>query len=143
ITLDRTGHFEQFSFDDTATASAFTKSTGATQAWAQNKLGDGIGVAVIDTGVSPMNDLQGRVVWGPDLSGEGTYIDTYGHGTVMAGIIGGSGADSASSGTGPRTGVAPNTTIVSVKAAGRNGTVDVSTILQALHWVDAYRSQFN
>jgi serine protease AprX len=143
VTADRVGHFESFSYDLTTTASNFTRTSGATQAWAQGKLGDGIGVAVIDTGVSSMNDLSGRIVFSPDLSGEGTTIDSYGHGTVMAGIIGGSGADSSGRTGGAFTGVAPHATIVSVKTAGRNGAVDVSTILQAMHWVAAYKDQYN
>src|SRR2546430_1059186 len=113
------------------------------RAWAQTRLGGGVGVAVIGPGASPMTDLRGRVVSGPDLSGEGTLIDTYGHGTVMAGIIAGSGADSVNNKNGAYTGVAPHATVVAVKVAGRNGAVDVSTVLQAMHWVSAYQSQFN
>jgi len=98
---------------------------------------------VLDTGVSEMNDFAGRLVHGPDLSGEGTVVDTYGHGTVMAGAIGGSGADSVGNRAGKFAGVAPESTIVAVKVAGRNGAVDVSTILQGMHWVSAYKDQFN
>jgi serine protease AprX len=143
VTLDRVGHFNSYSFDDTQTASNFVASTGAGAAWNQGYTGEGVGVAVIDTGVSPMNDLTGRVVYGPDLSGEGTYIDTYGHGTVMGGIIAGNGADSATRSNGAYTGVAPKATLVAVKTAGSNGAVDVSTVLQAMTWVSAYASQFN
>src|SRR5438046_612034 len=96
-------------------------------------------VAVVDTGISNMNDLSGRIVNGPDLSGEGTTIDTFGHGTVMAGLVGGSGADS----NGGHTGIAPKSWVVGVKVAGRNGAVDVSTMLWAMHWVASYKDQFN
>src|SRR5207249_6494784 len=129
--------------DPDSVASVYAKAAGAPAAWTAGNTGAGIGVAVIDTGVSPMNDLSGRIVQGPDLSGEGTYIDTYGHGTVMAGIIGGDGADSAGNPSGSFTGVAPGATVVSVKTAGRSGAVDVSTVLQAMHWVSAYKDQFN
>jgi serine protease AprX len=61
----------------------------------------------------------------------------------MAGIVGGNGADSATRSGGAFTGVAPASTVVSVKVAGRNGVVDVSTVLQAMHWISAYRTQFN
>ena len=143
LTADRRVRFEEMSYDDTTTASNFTRTSGATAAWATGRYGAGVGVAVIDTGVSSMNDFAGRVVFGPDLSGEGRTIDSYGHGTVMAGIIGGSGADSAGNASGAYTGVAPLATLVSVKAAGRNGATDVSTMLQAMHWVSAYRAEFN
>ncbi len=101
-----------------------------------------MGVAVIDTGVSPMPDLRGRLVHGPDLSGEGTIVDSYGHGTVMAGAIAGGGNDSRTRSNGAYTGVAPAAHVVAVKVAGRNGVVDVSTMLQAMHWVSAYRAQY-
>ena len=143
VTADRQAKLEQFSYDASTTSSNFTKSSGATAAWQAGYLGDGVGVAVLDSGVSPMNDLNGRIVYGPDLSGEGTTIDSYGHGTVMAGAIAGSGADSAGQAGGAYTGVAPHATIVAVKVAGRNGVTDVTTMLEAMHWVAAYQSQFN
>jgi len=135
--------FEEYSYDETTTASNFSKSAGATAAWAKGLLGQGVGVAIIDTGVSQMNDFEGRLVHGPDLSGEGTLVDSYGHGTVMAGLVGGSGVDSVGNKNGAYTGVAPLSTLVAVKAAGRNGVTDVSTMLQAMHWVSAYKDQFN
>ena len=143
VTKNRLARFEELSYDDATTASSFARTSGATAAWATGNLGHGVGVAVLDTGVSPMADFAGRLIHGPDLSGEGSTIDTYGHGTVMAGIIGGSGVDSASRTGGAFTGIAPKAHIVGVKAAGRNGVVDVSTMLQAMHWISAYRQDLN
>jgi serine protease AprX len=143
VTLDRSVEFSSLEYSEATTASNFAKTSGATAAWAGGRYGAGVGVAVIDTGVSSMNDFAGRVVHGPDLSGEGSTIDSYGHGTVMAGVIAGSGADSATNPTGRRSGVAPKATLVAVKVAGRNGATDVSTLLHAMHWVSAYREQFN
>lgn len=142
VTKDRQARFEEMTYDDTTTASSFSRSTGATSAWATGNLGQGVGIAVLDTGVSAMNDFSGRLVSGPDLSGEGTMVDTYGHGTVMAGVAAGSGADSAGRSGGAYTGVAPKATVVAVKVAGRNGAVDVSTVLQGMHWVSAYKDQY-
>ena len=149
ITLDREGHFTASSgagssSNGSSSSSPFTAVTGAQNAWANGYDGRGIGVAVLDTGVANTPDLSGRVVYGPDLSGEGTTIDSYGHGTVMAGIVAGNGAAARTAGmTDDRRGVAPGATIVSVKLAGRNGAVDVSTVLQGLHWVSAYKDQFD
>lgn len=143
LSANRRATFEEYSYDETSTASSFAKTSGAALAWSKGLLGQGVGVAVIDTGISPMPDFAGRLIHGPDLSGEGSTIDSYGHGTVMAGVIGGSGADSLLRLGGSFTGVAPRSTLVSVKAAGRNGVVDVSTILQAMHWVSAYADQYN
>ena len=142
VTADRKVQFEQYTYDDTTSASNFVKTSGASQAWAAGRYGAGVSVAVIDTGTTPGNDLAGRVIYGPDLSGENTSTDSYGHGTVMAGIIAGNGADSAGRVGGAYTGVAPKANIVAIKVAGRNGAVDVSTILQAMQWVEAYEDQF-
>ncbi|MFL6239263.1 MAG: S8 family peptidase [Actinomycetes bacterium] len=142
VTADRSAHLDDLTFDPRRTASSFVPSTGADQAWSRGDYGAGVGVAVVDTGVSDVDDLAGRVIHGPDLSGDGTSVDAYGHGTVMAGLIAGDGTDS----TGPSrsyTGVAPRANIIAVKVAGRNASVDVSTMLQALHWVAAYHDQFN
>ena len=143
VTADRQAAFEQFTYDESTVASNFVRSTGAGAAWSAGNLGGGVGIAVLDTGVSQMNDLAGRLVHGPDLSGEGTLVDSYGHGTVMAGLAAGSGADSVNVKKGAYTGVAPQSHVVAVKVAGRNGAVDVSTILQGMHWVSAYKDQFN
>ena len=53
-------------------------------------------MALIDTGVSPVKGLDGsgKVIYGPDFTPEATdpalaNLDGYGHGTFMAGLIGG------------------------------------------------------
>ncbi|MCU1692734.1 MAG: Serine protease AprX [Frankiales bacterium] len=138
VTLDRVGRVQSRSHDDVASASPYVWSTGAAQSWEAGD-GHGVAVAVLDTGVSKVRDLKGRLVQGPDLSGENApAVDSYGHGTVMAGIVAGSGADSGGS---PRTGMAPGAKIVSVKVAGANGAADVSTVLAAMGWVAAFHEQ--
>ena len=114
-------------------ASTYAAPASLGAAWSTGNRGKGVGIAVIDTGVSPVDGLAGRLVHGPDLSGEGSTVDTFGHGTVMAGVAAGGGT---------RPGVAPEATVVAVKVAGRNGAVDVSTMLQAMHWVSAYADQY-
>ncbi len=103
--------------------------------------GAGVGVALVDTGVTEVEDLRGRVVQGPDLSGEGNNLDTYGHGTFMAGLIAGDGSLSASAAT-RHVGVAPGAHIVSVKVAGAGGDTSLSKVLAGIGWVvanaDAY-----
>ena len=142
VTANRTLRFTGNDWDSTVSASPYAWTSQAATTWAQtgNK-GAGVGVAVLDTGVSDVGDLTGRVMHGPDFSGENDNLtDSFGHGTVMAGIVAGSGA---ASGAHPRTGTAPGVNVIAVKAAGRNGATDVSTMLTALTWVGAFKDTYN
>ncbi|MFN2540532.1 MAG: S8 family serine peptidase [Mycobacteriales bacterium] len=127
----------------TVSASPYAWTSQAAGTWAQTaNRGAGIGVAVLDTGVSDVGDLAGRVMHGPDFSGENdNTVDSFGHGTVMAGIVAGNGL--ANGATHPRTGMAPDVNIIAVKAAGRNGATDVSTILTAMTWIGAFKETYN
>ena len=113
--------------------------------------GQGITVAVIDTGVASVPDLSGRIVavqneglFGgtspcKNFSGEPDCADSYGHGTFVSGIIAGNGASSG----GKWKGVAPQAKVLSVKIAGESGASDVSTLLAAIQWVVSYKSTYN
>ena len=96
--------------------------------------GAGVGVALVDTGVTEVEDLRGRVVQGPDLSGEGDGVDRFGHGTFMAGLIAGDGSMSADRAS-RHVGVAPGAHVVSVKVAGADGGTSLSKVLDGIGWV--------
>ncbi len=142
VTKDRAARLFSSSFDSGLSDSMYTWTSGATSVWGRANRGAGVGVAVLDTGINrAANDLAGRVASGPDLSGDNApAVDGYGHGTVMAGIIAGSGSDNGSA---PRTGVAPSANVISVKVAGANGVTDVSTVLAAMTWVAAFKDTYN
>ncbi len=143
VTPDTAVHFSSLSTSAAPVAGNYPTSTGARTAWSRADRGGGVTVAVIDTGIAPVADLAGRVVAGPDFSGEGdSRADTYGHGTVMAGIIAGDGASSAGAAGGAYVGMAPAARLLSVKVAGRNGATDVSTVLAAMQWVGSYASTY-
>ena len=102
--------------------------------WSAGYNGEGVDVALIDTGVAPVAGLAGagKVIYGPDVSSEGGIdelrdLDSFGHGTHMAGIIAGHGPDFR--------GVAPGARIVSVKVANAYGETDVDRVISAIRWV--------
>jgi serine protease AprX len=112
--------------------------------------GQGVTVALIDTGVSTLPDIAGALqpVTDPlnlvqhdcvNLTSEPTCNDSYGHGTFMAGIIAGNGAAS----NGKYVGMAPAANILSLKIAGASGASDVSTIIAAIQWVVQNKAQYN
>jgi serine protease AprX len=131
--------------------SVFAREVEANRLWDQVVTGQGVRVALIDTGVSPVPDLADRLVQVPsqtdpsktaaciDFSGELNCNDSYGHGTFVAGLIAGTGASS----NGTHKGVAPGAEIVSIKIAGRDGSADVSKVLAAIQWVVSFREQLN
>jgi serine protease AprX len=99
--------------------------------------GDGVAVAVVDTGVSPAADLRNAVAKRVDFTPGHDGIDRFGHGTHMAGIIAGDGSAS----WGKWRGVAEDADLISVKVAGPDGATDVSVVLSALQWVVANKDR--
>ncbi|MDQ3938785.1 MAG: S8 family serine peptidase, partial [Chloroflexota bacterium] len=118
---------------------------GARNYWARGFFGSGVDVAVIDTGLSPVAGLDtgDKVVRGPDFSFESQapnlrHLDSYGHGTHMAGII--AGLDPVLSSSLSQVhhdfiGVAPGSRVVSLKVANAMGATDVSQVIAAIDWV--------
>ncbi len=125
--------------------------TKATEMWKAGYDGSGIDVALIDSGVVPVDGLTvaGKVLYGPDLSFESQadhlrHLDTFGHGTHMAGIIAGR-EDAVSVITQPKAtrqfiGMAPGARLVSLKVADANGATDVSQVIAAIDWVVQHRN---
>ncbi len=119
--------------------STFEYTVGADELHGSGVDGSGVGVAMIDTGVNEVADLEGRVVQGIDLSGEDDGVDRFGHGTFVAGVIAGDGASSS----GIYDGVAPGAHLVSIKIAGEDGSSDVSELLAALQWVVSFKDAYD
>jgi serine protease AprX len=133
-----------------------TSVVGARAVWVRKDgsgrpvTGQGIGVALIDSGVAPVKALgqAGKVVNGPDLSFESQAPnlrnqDTFGHGTHMAGIIAGrdpeipAGKESTSASF---VGVAPGAHLVNLRVAAADGAVDVSQVIAAIEWAITHRN---
>ena len=116
--------------------------------------GAGVGVAVLDSGVTSWHDdLQysgglsvvqtkggQRVAAFADfVNGRSTPYDDNGHGTHVAGIIAGNGYDAR----GIRAGMAPDAHLVSLKVLDANGRGVISSVIAALEYVVANKHTYN
>jgi len=114
--------------------------------------GAGIGIAVIDSGMTSWHDDltnktsklfpygNQRVNKFVDfVNGRTLPYDDNGHGTHVAGIIAGNGYDSY----GEKRGIAPDSNIISLKVLDQNGQGTISNIIAALGWVAANAQAYN
>ena len=116
--------------------------------------GAGVGVAVIDSGITSWHDdltyngsssavqTRGgqRVVGFVDfVNGQSSHYDDNGHGTHVAGTIAGNGYDSY----GARAGVAPEAHLVGLKVLDERGRGVISDVIAALEWVVANKNLHN
>lgn len=116
-----------------ATLDSSVPYIGAPEAWAAGYTGDGVTVAVLDTGYDDTHpDLAGRVL--PEstsfVPGEEVAWDPNGHGTHVASTIAGTGA--ASDGT--HRGVADGAELLVGKVLDSEGFGQDSWIISAMEW---------
>ena len=107
--------------------------------------GRGSNIAVLDSGVAPVDDIAPKLVDFVDfVGGATTPYDDYGHGTHVAGIIAGNGFASNQAGaTKTYKGIAPGAGIVGVKVLDANGNGNVSDVIAAIDWCIAHKDSDN
>jgi serine protease AprX len=121
---------------NTPTPIVFQQTIGAPQAWKAGDSGQGVTVAVLDTGIDNNNAAFGaRVTARVDFvdPAHPAQGDPAGHGTHVAGIIA-AGHDALSPG------IAPNANLVSVRVLDAHGSSRLSTVILGLEWVVAHKS---
>jgi serine protease AprX len=106
--------------------------------------GSGIGVAVLDSGIAPHSAIGSRVIARASFvsSEPGVGGDPFGHGTHVAGMIGGSGAAASRVTSAYRGGSAPAVRFVDVRVLGRTGIGYTSEVIAGIDWVIANRSRY-
>jgi len=109
-------------------ATLYPGRDAAANAWSAGATGRGVGIAVIDSGVTPSDAFGSRLVQ-VALDGQtGSLDDTVGHGTLVAGVAAGNSPD------GRFIGIAPGATVYSININRPTG-VHTSDVITALKWV--------
>lgn len=136
----------------TASNEDYTSAIEADVAASQFALdGTGVGVAIIDSGVADHPDLHNangasRVVYSQSfVPGDTTTSDKYGHGTHVAGLVGGTGASSgvANGYLMKYAGVAPNVNIINLRVLDQNGSGTDSQVIAAIQQAIALKNTYN
>jgi serine protease AprX len=122
------------------TENYFLETLGVRQVWDMGYDGQRVGVVVFDSGITKDDDFGRRVKKQISLNPDSTTVnDVYGHGTHVAGIIGGDGSDS----DGVFMGVAPGVNLYSVKVSDGIGMAFESDAVAALQWALDYAAKKN
>jgi serine protease AprX len=153
VTPDAATSVESSTYDpntDAGSTVGLSSDIGYAAYWNQNLSGQGVGVALIDSGVAPVPALaaSGKVIYGPDFTPTGYFpqvrgLDAFGHGTFMAGLIAGRQPGATApyyANSGYFLGVAPDAHIVSVKVADAFGDTMQSAVIAGIQWVVQHRN---
>ncbi len=130
--------------------STYVRAIGADRLWnaAPYLQGQGLGVAVVDSGINSHGDLAQnsngrgalRILTSAKFNSfSNNSSDNYGHGTHIAGIIGGNGAMSR----GAQIGVAPKVNLINVKVSDDQGRGTTSDAVSGLQWVLDNKATYN
>lgn len=119
-----------------------TPAVNAPPVWDNGFRGDGIGIAVLDTGIYPHPDLtspRNRITGFKDfVNGRAQPYDDNGHGTHCAGDAAGNGDKSGGQYSGP----APEANLIGIKVLNKMGSGAMSDLLAGIQWCidnkDAY-----
>ncbi|HXF64779.1 MAG TPA: S8 family serine peptidase, partial [Caldilineaceae bacterium] len=124
----------------------FLDTIGAPIVWSKGYEGQGVRVAVIDSGIQ--TNAQAFMEIGPEgarpriiesVGIGGDASDYFGHGTFVAGVIGGNGAASG----GYYKGVAPKVDLINVRVSDEWGAARESDVIAGMQWVLEHKDEYN
>ena len=128
-----------------STMSTTTESTGAQQVWAGldgvgRVTGRGIGLAIIDSGITERVELRGRIAVHVDFvdGSRGAGRDFYGHGTHIAGIVAGNVGL-----PGGFRGMAPGAHLINLRVLKADGSGQTSDVVEAIDWTIENKARYN
>ncbi|MFG6119928.1 S8 family peptidase [Thalassobacillus sp. B23F22_16] len=100
--------------------------------------GKGVTIAIVDTGIHPHQDLNGRITGFVDfINDRSEPYDDNGHGTHCAGDAAGDGAASNGKYRGP----APEADVIGVKVLDKIGSGSLETVMQGVEWCIKYNEE--
>ena len=106
--------------------------------------GQGISVAVVDSGIADHADLRGpdkasRILAASNQTNAADTSDGYGHGSHIAGIL----ASNGNASNGKYKGVAPGVSLINVKVSDDEGYGTVSDLVEGLQWIYENKAAYN
>ena len=126
------------------------KAVAADIGWSFGLKGNGVAVAVIDSGIWEHPDLNefgstdSRVVYSESfVPGDASTSDLYGHGTHVAGIVGGNGQSSGTGYKGEYRGISPEANIVNLRVLDANGQGSDSAVIAAIDRAIELKAKYN
>ena len=118
----------------TAASDTARQTIGIEDVWAKGYTGKGIGVAIIDSGIYPHDDVKGKIsAWIDVADGKAAPYDSFGHGTHVAGDVAGTGAKSG----GQLKGTAPDAHLVGIRIT------TVAEAIKGIEWAIENKATYN
>lgn len=102
--------------------------------------GEGVTIAILDTGIATHPDLDSRLIHFVDfVNGKQKPYDDNGHGTHCAGCAGSSGKSS----NGRFRGIAPKAKLIGIKVLGKQGESNISDVIRGIYWCIQNKAKYN
>ncbi len=140
---------EEGGFGKDSPSTDYPDVTGADLVWEQGVTGEGVTVAILDTGIGRHigllkgldEDRKTRIVAWLDLVDKKNKkpFDPNGHGTHIAGII----ANSQTGADGEWNGMAPGVDLVGIRVLDKKGKGTYKTVIKAIDWVIEHKDEYN